>query len=286
MFRRIQLTLGFHSSRQLQAWLLSGGILACFSLFSLRFLPLNRGLCALHSGYGSGGDRALPGECLYFLKTRITRLGIATHLYCIVPAGVLASLQFVPALRRGQQARVHHAVGYASLVLGLLGSVAALPVIRHAFGGGLAAQSSTGMLLVMFVVAQVMGWFSIRQKSVRHHRIWMLRSWVYASTIITMRVIMIVASISISILGGYYLAMPCEKIAYILRSRDETLRWYPECALYFTGEDPAHRAVVDADVAGMNAVQLVAAFNLTYGMSAWLGLFFHVFGLEIYIEAN
>ncbi|KAI1360585.1 hypothetical protein F5Y08DRAFT_45046 [Xylaria arbuscula] len=273
--------LGFQSAGQMRNWLMTSGVLIGFSIFSaLHLLPIQPGLCSS----GDGRDGALAGECFYFLKTYVTRLGISAHLYCILPASTLAGFQFLPVSRRGVLLRVHRAVGYASLILGLVGSIASLPIIRHTFGGSLTAQSASGMLLILFVGAQVMAWTSIRQKKVRDHELWMLRSWVYASSIITMRVIMILAAICISWIGGYYLAMPCDKIAHILRSRDETLRWYPECAPFFTGLEPSRKVIVDANIAGTNRVQFSAAFNLSYGLGAWLGLFLHVVGIDIYIQ--
>ncbi|KAI0456765.1 hypothetical protein F5B21DRAFT_502062 [Xylaria acuta] len=292
MSGRLLTTLGFARRVHLWMWLLSSGSLVIFALVSLRLLLFGSVLC----GPGPGG--ALPGECFYFLRSRVARLAITAHLWCVLPASILAAVQFVPAVHRPPLLRIHRAIGYSSIALALAGSLSTLPIIRHTFGGDLAAQAATGLLLLLFVVAQVAGYVSIRRHDVYHHRHWMLRSWFYvclrqsrlpvfifftwiAGTIISMRIIMAPAAVAISLIGGYYLAMPCDKINSILGSRQETLQWYPECSPYFTGGDVGRRVIVDADVFGPNAVPLAAAFNLSYGMGAWLALFSHVVGVEI-----
>ncbi|KAI1122501.1 hypothetical protein F5Y10DRAFT_281636 [Nemania abortiva] len=262
MSNRLLATLGF--SRHAHLWI-------------LRLLFIDSILC----GTKPGG--ALPGECFYFLRSRLARLGITAHLWGILPAGILAGVQFVPAVHRPPLLRVHRAIGYASLVLALVGSLATLPIIRNAFGGDLAAQSATGLMLLLFPVAQIAGYVNIWRGNVYRHRHWMLRSWFYAGAVISMRILMALAALAISLIGGYYLAMPCDKINSILRSREETLRWYPECSPYFTGGDIARKVVVGADVFAPNVVPLVAAWNLSYGMSLWFALVCHVAGVEIYV---
>ncbi|KAI1752345.1 hypothetical protein F4782DRAFT_530598 [Xylaria castorea] len=279
MAARLSSTLGFARNSHLWMWLLSSGVLIIFSLVSLQFLFFDSVFCAP----GRGG--ALPGECFYFLRTNLARFGISAHLWCILPAGVLAGVQFVPAVRRPPLLRFHRAFGYASIALGLAGALLTLPIIRHTFGGGLAAQSATAVIMLLFIVAQVAGYVKIRRKDVVHHRQWMLRSWFYAGSIITMRIIMISTSLAISLIGGYYLAMPCDKINSILGARRETLQAYPECSPYFTEGDVARKAIVDADIFGTSRVEFAATFNLAYGMSAWLAIFSHVVGVELYIQS-
>ncbi|KAI1307400.1 hypothetical protein F5Y03DRAFT_119060 [Xylaria venustula] len=272
-----QTTLGFTRQAQQWRWLLASGTLAIFSVISLRFLDFDSVFCPT----GPGRIGALPGECFYFTRSSAARLGIKAHLWCVLPAGILAAIQFVPVVRRPPLARIHRVSGYLSIALGLVGSVAALPTIRYAFGGDLASQSGTSLLLLIFVVAQVAGYICIRRGDIQHHRQWMLRSWFYAGSVITMRIIMTLGALSITLIGGYYLAMPCDKVNSILKSRGETMRWYPECL-----DDPQRRVIVDADVFAPNKVPFAAAFNLSYGMSSWLSIFSHVVGVELYIQSK
>ncbi|GAW12812.1 hypothetical protein ANO14919_021830 [Xylariales sp. No.14919] len=280
MSNYLQTILGFARPVHLWTWLLFSGGLALFSLVSLRFLYFDSVFC--------GGDTAgaLPGECFYFLRSHVARLGIKTHLWCILPSGILAGAQFIPVLRRPANVRIHRVIGYASIVLALAGTVAVLPLIRHAFGGELAAQAVTALLLVLFLMAQVAGYVSIKQGNVYSHRQWMLRSWFYAGSVVSLRIISTLTAVAISFIGGYYSAMPCDKINFAMGSREETLQWYPECSPYFTEDNVFQKAVVDADLFGPNLMQLAAALNLTYGMSAWLALVFHVVGSELYIRST
>ncbi|RWA10709.1 hypothetical protein EKO27_g4384 [Xylaria grammica] len=259
MSNYLQTILGFARPVHLWTWLLFSGGLALFSLVSLRFLYFDSVFC--------GGDTAgaAPGECFYFLRSHVARLGIKTHLWCILPSSILAGAQFIPVLRRPANVRIHRVIGYASIVLALAGTVAVLPLIRHAFGGELAAQAVTALLLVLFLIAQVAG---------------------YAGSVVSLRIISTLTAVAISFIGGYYSAMPCDKINFAMGSREETLQWYPECSPYFTEDNVFQKAVVDADLFGPNLMQLAAALNLTYGMSAWLALVFHVVGSELYIRST
>lgn len=90
-------------------------------------------------------------------------------------------------------------------------------------------------------------------------------------------------AVIISRSGGYHLAMPCDKINYILGSPEETMRWYPGCSPYLNGSDTSQKVVVDADIFGPNRAQFAAAFNLTYGMGGWLAMLSHAIGVELYV---
>lgn len=96
---------------------------------------------------------------------------------------------------------------------------------------------------------------------------------------------MTLGAIVISFIGGYYIAMPCDKINFTLGSSQKTLQWYPDCSPYFTQGDISRKVVVDADVFGPDPLQTAAAFNLTYGAGAWLAFFFHVVGSELYVSS-
>ncbi|KAI0423585.1 hypothetical protein F5Y09DRAFT_209635 [Xylaria sp. FL1042] len=276
---RLPRLFGFTRFSHLWMWLLASGSLIFFSVISLRYLYFESIFC------GPKGGGALPGECFYFLRSKVTRLGIEAHLWCVLPAGILAGFQFIPVVHRPPLLRIHRVIGYSSIVLAFVGSLAALPLIRHAFGGDLASQAATVLLLLLFMVAQIAGFICIKRRNIQDHRHWMLRSWFYAGSVITMRIIMTLTSLAITSIGGYYLAMPCAKIHSILTSREEILRWYPACSPYFTG-DVGYRIIVDADVFHPNRVGLAAAFNLSYGMSAWLAILSHAVGVEIYIQST
>ena len=178
MPRRLGRRLGFSDRRSFRCFVVSGGTLFLFSLVHLRYLDFHGTFCR----NGGGPGAALPGECFYFLRTTPTKIGIILHLWCIVPAGGLACLQFVPVLRRTAP-WVHRVNGYLCMTLGLVGAVASVPVIRHAFGGGLAAQSATWTVGIIFVVALLKAYIDIKRLYISQHRAWMLRAWAYVGAI-------------------------------------------------------------------------------------------------------
>ncbi|KAI0199332.1 hypothetical protein F4808DRAFT_432800 [Astrocystis sublimbata] len=272
--------LGFARPAHLWMWLASGGFMALFSLYNMKSLNFDK-YC------GGGPHAAFPGECFYFFKHTWARIGIQVHLWCILPAGVLAGVQFVPITRRLKYVLIHRVFGFASLVLGIAGALAGLPLLRNAFGGDLAAQSGTGSAMVLFLIAQWKGYTSVRRGKIQEHRFWMLRSWFIAASVITQRVVMVIAAIIISKTGGYSMAVPCDKIEFVLGSPERTLELYPECSSYVNGTNLFRKAAADAYIftPEVDVVQLVAAMSMTYGVAGWIALFAHVVGLEVYIQS-
>lgn len=90
----------------------------------------------------------------------------------------------------------------------------------------------------------------------------------------------------ISFLGGYSFAQPCDKIDHILGGRNRTLEQYPACAPFFSGELLRQDVPVRADITTGNIIELISAYNLGYGMSAYLSLLIHAFGVELYVSAE
>ena len=102
----------------------------------------------------------------------------------------------------------------------------------------------------------------------------MLRTWFYAGTIITLRIIMIIAANVVTAIGGYYIAMPCQKIAYM----GGNLSAYPACVA-----NPNGQTAVLANFAGK--IEMVAAsMNTSFGMAGWLALVLHAIGVELYLR--
>ena len=102
----------------------------------------------------------------------------------------------------------------------------------------------------------------------------MLRTWFYAASIITLRVIMIISALIVSAIGNYYIAMPCRQVEDM-------------------GGDPADYAACRADPAAQTAVlanfnnkveQVAAAMHMSFGMAGWLALILHAVGIEIYLK--
>lgn len=99
-----------------------------------------------------------------------------------------------------------------------------------------------------------------------------------------MRVILITSSMILSFVGDYYYVEPCAKINFILQGENATLARYPECAPFFSGEDPNRHIAVKADVIRRDKVAIGAMINMVFGMSGWLAIAIHAFGVELYVS--
>ncbi|KAI0378116.1 hypothetical protein F5Y04DRAFT_262447 [Hypomontagnella monticulosa] len=274
--------LQFPNVRHFACWVIFGGTLVAFSLIHFRFIDFHGKFC--RDGGRIPSEGALPGECFYFLRSQSAQLGIISHISLIIPAALLACLQFVPRIRH-KAINIHRICGRVSLVLALIGAVGVIPTLRHAFGGELAAQCAGGGLTILFIWAQLKAYLSIKRGLVNQHRAWMLRSWFYAGGIVTMRVIMFASAFIVSRIGGYYMAQPCDKIDFVLRGREKTLSRYPGCEPFYNGENPTQHVVVRANMITRDIVELFTAFNITYAMAGWLAFTIHIAGIEIFLRA-
>ncbi|KAI1395071.1 hypothetical protein F4819DRAFT_215766 [Hypoxylon fuscum] len=278
--KKIYRAVGFTKAYNFWLWLILSTFFLGFVLLRLSYLDFSGVFCGSVSG---GKDHASPGECFYYLQPGRYQLGIILHLGCILPASILAATQFVPLFRR-KAMRLHRINGWISVVLGIVSTVGSVAIARRAMGGGLDTQSMVGMLAIMFVVSLTMGCIKARNHKIEEHRAWMLRAWVYSGSIISMRIIMTAAMIILSSIGGYYSAQPCDKINFILQGENATMASYPDCAPFFSGEDPDRHIAVRANVFTDDKVQIAAIINMVFGMSGWVGIAFNTIGVELYVS--
>ena len=159
--------LGFASGFRFASFVVFGGALFLFCLLHLQWLDYYGYYC---------GRRALPGECFYFLRWKPAEIGMLLHLWCVIPAGILAVVQFIPVVRC-KAPRLHRVNGYVTMILDLVGAAAAVPTIPHAFGGGLVAESATWILVAAPITAQIKAYIEIKKRRIAQHRAWMLRAW-------------------------------------------------------------------------------------------------------------
>jgi len=174
--RKIYNPIGFTHGYNFVLWFIFGGALLGFALARLQYLNFYGTYCNPDRSKPSG---ALPGECFYFLRPFYTA-AVILHLACILPAGMLTVLQFVPAIRH-KLMLFHRINGYIILLLSLGGVVGGLILARQTAGGAVDAQTSTGLLGVAFVIALVMAYVNIKRMRIDLHRAWMLRAWVWVS---------------------------------------------------------------------------------------------------------
>ncbi|KAF4814801.1 hypothetical protein CGCTS75_v013253 [Colletotrichum tropicale] len=272
--RKVYNPLGFAKGYNFVLFFIFFGAFMGFTL--VRFEYLNFSIFC-----GPGG--AAPGECFYYQK-RIEQIGIKMHLGAILPASFLACFQFVPVIRH-KVLLFHRINGYLIILLSLVSTAGIFMFLRNAFGGGIETQTGVGLLSIMFIGSMMLAFINIKKLQIEQHRAWMLRAWFYAGSIITIRLIQITAATIISNMGTYYVSRPCDQVAFMVDNMNRTLALYPDCASYFSGENPGQQTVVHADLPGAtSAAEAGAATGMVFGMAVWLALAIHAIGIEIYLH--
>ena len=238
-----------------------------FSLARLKLLNLD----------GIFAKSLSPGEW-YWLRSNHYRIGIALHLGCILPAGILMIWQFIPRIR--QITFFHRINGYLVILLILISNVGALMIVRRSFGGELATQGCVGVLVIVSTVGLVMAYINIKRKQIDQHRAWMLRTMFYCGSIITTRLIMVSAAIITTAIGSYYALYTCDELNFIHNSNSSYVESnYPACSTR-----PSNSAAIHADFGSTQPENIGAALRLPFGMSLWLAFFLHAVGVEIYLN--
>ena len=164
------------------------------------------------------------------MKSSCRSTGIADSAIGVLPAGILAVLQFFPIIRH-KVIMFHRINGWLVTLLLLAANAGALMIADRAFGGHFDTQVLTGVLVIFTTVSAAMGIINIKRKQIDQHRKWMIRCWVYAASIISLRFVQMAAVEVVSRLRGFYVNMPCEAIAGM--GGNSTL--YPNCAQW--GDD-------------------------------------------------
>ncbi|KAI2471575.1 hypothetical protein F4781DRAFT_102388 [Annulohypoxylon bovei var. microspora] len=280
--RKVYRAVGFSKGYNFWLWLVLGGFFSGFTATRLRYLDFYGTFCG--SSIPGGRDLATPGECFYYLTQDYYKIGIIAHLIAILPASLLACIQFIPVVRR-KALTLHRIIGWTSVGLSVPGAITAVMISPRSQGGGLDTQSMVVLLGIMFLTALTLGCINAKRHKIAEHRAWMLRAWVYGGAIVTMRIIMVVSVIVISMIGGFYYVEPCDKISFLLKGENATLAAYPDCAPFFSGEDPNRHIAVPASVFDRtDIVQVAAALNFVFGSSGWIAIFLHTFGVELYLH--
>ena len=149
-------------------WMLM--LLVCLAIagFSARYLlnPPQSVKQALHNVYG------LPW--------------LVVHVAGSVTALALGAWQFVPVLRR-PTIGVHRWVGRTYVVSCLIGGVAGV-VLAFGTRAGPVAGLGFGLLGVLWIAVNILGWRAAMRKAFADHRRWMIRSWALTLAAVTLRI--------------------------------------------------------------------------------------------------
>lgn len=106
-----------------------------------------------------------------------------------------------------------------------------------------------------------------------------------AGSIITLRIIVLLAAPIISRMGGYYTTRPCAQVDDMFAgSRKDVLRFYPGCAAYYSGDLNAE-IMISANMYG-NIAEVAVAAAMVFGPAGWLTLTMHAIGVEVYVSLS
>jgi uncharacterized membrane protein len=162
-FRKTYTTLGFSKGYNALLWFHLAGAMFGFCLARTPYLAVDTYF----------RENAAPGEWFYF-RQPFYRAGIILHLAAVIPAGILAAVQFTPVLRH--KALVLHRInGYVLISLVTLANASGLMVARRSFGGTVETQMFVGLLALATSVSMAVAWTSIKRLQIARHRAWMLR---------------------------------------------------------------------------------------------------------------
>ncbi|KAK4618221.1 hypothetical protein CLAFUW4_12539 [Fulvia fulva] len=264
LLRRLYNPIGFKKGYNFTLFFILAGALFGFSLASSPKMNVN-GYLLSHTA---------PGEAYWYRKP-FHKTAISLHLTGAIPASLLVVWQFVPVIR--YKALIFHRInGYAVLLFLLVGNIGALISARHAFGGSLAVQTAVGVGVIATTTSSVLAYVNMKKLQIEQHRAWMLRTWIWAGSIITVRLIQVMSVQIISKTGSYRTVMPCAQID----GAGGDVAKYAGCQV-----DPEGYAVVNATWAGAGGIEAVAgAFHVTFVMALWLAFFIHAVGVELYLR--
>lgn len=171
--RKVYHPIGFAKGYNFVLFFILVGAMTGFALARLQFLALDR---------SCDPDRTsdMPLGCYYYTPGSVDKIGILLHLGTILPASLLACLQFIPVIRRSF-VLFHRINGYLVIILSLVSTAGAIMLARHSVGGRIEVQVGVGLLSIAFVVSLALAWYNIKRLQIEQHRAWMLRAWVYVS---------------------------------------------------------------------------------------------------------
>lgn len=189
--------------------------------------------------------------------------------------------QFVPVIRHNF-ILLHRINGYIVIVLVMISNAGTFLIIRRSFGGTLPTQAAMGLLVILSTTSISMAYYNIKRLQIEQHRAWMLRAMFYLGVIITTRIIMVIAAQVSTAVGKYYVPMICDEIVFVQDSLTHNNTMYPQCSIANMTVDGM--IAVAANFGSDRREQLQASLELNFGMAAWLSIFLHTIGVEIYLN--
>ena len=183
----------------------------------------------------------------------------------------------------------HRLNGYTVILLLLSGNAGAFMITPTAGGGSPSTQVGIGLLGIMTTASVMLAYINIKRLQIDQHRAWMIRTWVYAGSIISVRLVQMAANTFIANhqQGRWYDVQTCGDIwkQYTLYGAppgvgNPTPYLYPQC----TAPNSSEPVIIKADVNGLGPEFATASFHLTFGMSVWICFAIHAIGAELYLS--
>ncbi|KAG9125722.1 hypothetical protein FRC07_006463 [Ceratobasidium sp. 392] len=265
IFQWIYGALGFKKGYNFILWFIFGGAMVGFVL--ARFMYLH--VPTLTNGLA-------PGEG-YYMLTSLYKPALLVHLGTVLPAGIFAVLQFIPQIRY-KALIVHRILGYVALLLLTIGVATGFVLGRRSFGGDMAVQTATIFLGAVTLLSAAIAYYNIKRLQINEHRKWMLRTWFYAGTIITTRLVMIITAQVLSAIGQYHTLWSCDEVQYVLKNSTQLGEQYPGCTNGQAG------GFVGVPVKWTTALPVGSALRASFGSALWVAFLLHAVGIEIYIH--
>lgn len=272
-YARVYGVFGFTRGYNFPLWIIFAGAMLGFSLSRLHFLDYD----------GHFAKESAPG-LMYYFSRGAPRIGMIIHLATALPAGILMVLQFTPIIRH--KALLFHRInGYVVLLLLLISNASACILLPHNHGRSrMDAQTAEGFLVIITTVGMALAYWNVKRLQIDQHRAWMLRTMFYFGTIITDRILLNLASVIITKMGGYYQLWTCGELDYIYdyyglgeMPADE----YPQCLE--SGATPDTLVAVSAQRISTSLEGTSASTTLPLGPMLWLSIVMHLVGVEIYL---
>lgn len=215
-----------------------------------------------------------PGEAwAYQTNGLLYKVCLTIHIVTVLPAGLLATMQFIPIIRY-KAVILHRINGYVVMLLMLLFSVTGAIISKVAFGGDFATQAFAGSFGIAVVASMILAYVNIKRLQIEQHRAWMLRAWAYSASIITIRLVQIIAAQIVGLIPDSYRMVACEQLASVGAAEE-----YVNCAA-----DPQGWTAVRMDFGGSGVAEVMAALQGTFAGAGVLAFLLHALGIEIYLH--
>ncbi|OCL13807.1 hypothetical protein AOQ84DRAFT_412009 [Glonium stellatum] len=257
VWRKAYRSVGFNKGYNLPFFIIFAGAVPGFCLSRLQYL----------NAAGDFASNTAPSEW-YCFHTGHYRIGLTLHLATALPAGLLMVWQFVSFIRH-RCLLFHRLNGYIVVVLLVLSNVGALMIAGRAFGGDISTQAAVGVPAFITSGGLAIALYNIKRLQIDQHRTWMLRTMVWAASIITGRILLRIAPAVANRVGSYYAVASCNEIAFEYGSLEAATLFYPQCAM-------------DAVNTGMPE-NISTNLGVSFGVTVWISLFLHMVGMEVYI---